>query len=58
MCMPDILAKVLIIDFLQLIPPEVLSPYEYQREVNFGGLTLDPDPASDPYLGCNFLTLI
>ena len=35
-----------------------LSPYEYWSEVSFGGSTPDLDPAPDPYLGCNFLTLI
>ena len=50
-------AEVLIIHFCNYYHLRFLSPYEYQSEVN-GGSTLDLDPAPDPYVGCNFLTLI
>ena len=45
--------EVLVIHFLQILPSNFLSPYENQSEANFfQGST------PDPYLGCNFLTLI
>ena len=50
--------EVLIICFSNYYLLRFLSPYEYWSEVSFGGSTPDLDPAPDPYLGCNFLTLI
>ena len=51
-------AEVLIIHFSNYYLLRILSPYEYWSEVSFGGSTPDLDPAPDPYLGCNFMTLI
>ena len=50
--------EVLIICFSNYYLLRILSPYEYWSEVSFGGSTPDLDPAPDPYLDCNFLTLI
>ena len=50
--------EVLIICFSNYYLLWFLSPYEYWSEVSFGGSTPALDPAPDPYLGCNFLTLI